>query len=57
MRDFDDIVIGDLEKHSAIEYLSYIVSKLDELDSDDTFGTQGWRYLFDLENTPDDEDE
>ena len=38
-------------KDSAVrELLQKIVDKLDELDGEDYFGTEGWKHFFDIED-------
>lgn len=39
-----------LSEEGAKEYLRNLIEKLDELDDDDYFGTEGWRHLLGLEN-------
>jgi len=42
--------IDKLTPDAVKEYLKQIVEHLDELDGDDTFGTEGWRYSFGFED-------
>lgn len=39
-----------LSEEGAKEYLRELISKLDNLDEEDFFGTQGWRHYFQLED-------
>lgn len=32
------------------EVLQAVVDRLDDLDGDDAFGTEGWRHTFDMED-------
>jgi hypothetical protein len=45
-----NINIEDLEGHQAKTILQDIVEKLDELDGEDFFGTEGWRVFLGLED-------
>lgn len=44
------IDIDDLTESQMRDMLSQIVDKLDELDEDDYFGTEGWRHFFGIED-------
>ena len=37
-------------KETLVELLEQLVKKLDELDQDDFFGSEGWRQYLDLTN-------
>lgn len=37
------------ELMSVFEYLDYLENKLDDLDDEDSFGSEGWRHFFGLE--------
>jgi hypothetical protein len=39
-----------LSEEGAKEYLKDLIQKLDEVDEDDFFGTEGWRHYFGLED-------
>lgn len=39
-----------LSEEGAKQLLRDIISQLDELDGEDYFGTEGWRYSFNLED-------
>jgi hypothetical protein len=43
------IDIDDLTEEQAKNLLSQLVSKLDELDDEDFFGTEGWRHFFGID--------
>lgn len=38
--------VNNLKEEAVRAELIELRDKLDELDGDDTFGTQGWRYAF-----------
>jgi len=42
--------VQDLTEESAKEYLQEIINKLDELDCEDFFGTEGWKHVFGYED-------
>ena len=42
--------IEDMTEEAAKELLKKIVTKLDELDGDDFFGTEGWKHYIGLGN-------
>lgn len=42
--------VDKLSEKDAKELLKQIIKHLDELDYDDTFGTEGWRHSFGLED-------
>ncbi len=42
--------INDLTEESAKLYLQEIIYKLDELDCEDFFGTEGWKHMFGYED-------
>lgn len=44
------IDIDDLTEEQTRNMLSQIVDKLDELDEEDHFGTEGWRHFFGIED-------
>ena len=39
-----------MTKEGLIEVLTKLVKKLDELDGEDFFGTEGWRHFLELED-------
>lgn len=39
-----------LSEEGAKDYLRNLIEKLDELDEDDYFGTEGWRHRFGLDD-------
>lgn len=41
--------IKNLSEKAAKEILQKLVRRLDEGDSEDEFGTEGWRHSFDIE--------
>lgn len=43
------IDIDDMKEEAAINLLKVIVEKLDELDLDDFFGSEGWKHHFGVE--------
>lgn len=43
-----DINIREMTEQQAKNWLITIVSKLDELDNDDYFGTEGWVHFMGL---------
>lgn len=46
-----DLSLSKNEKYEAVrDELIHIRDKLDELDQDDYFGTQGWKYQFGMED-------
>lgn len=42
--------VENLSEKAAREILSKLIIMLDELDGDDFFGTQGWRYYLNMED-------
>ena len=42
--------ISKLSEDGAKELLNEIISKLDDLDGDDFFGTEGWRHYLGIED-------
>lgn len=44
------IEINELTEEQAKSLLKTLVIKLDELDSEDCFGTEGWKHYFGFEN-------
>jgi hypothetical protein len=42
--------VSKLTEEAAKEMLVFIMDKLDELDEDDTFGTEGWRHDFEMDD-------
>lgn len=42
--------IDKLSEQGAKDLLKQIIAKLDELDEEDCFGTEGWRHTFGLED-------
>lgn len=44
-----DIAIEKMTEEQAKEWLEKLVNKLNELDNDDFFGTEGWQHFFGLE--------
>jgi hypothetical protein len=44
------IEIKKMTEEQAKELLEKIVNKLDELDGEDFFGTEGWKHHFGLED-------
>ena len=42
--------VKDLTEEAAKDLLGKIITKLDELDSDDFFGSEGWKHFMDLED-------
>lgn len=36
--------VDDLTGDAAKEYLKELIEKLDDLDADDFFGSEGWRH-------------
>ena len=38
-----------LSEEGAKDYLRDLIEKLDELDNEDFFGTEGWRHYFGLD--------
>lgn len=45
-----DIPISEMTEQQAKKMLTLIVDKLDELDCEDYFGTEGWKHQFGLED-------
>ena len=45
-----DIQIDKMTEKQAKKWLRKIVDKLDELDNDDFFGTEGWKHLMGFED-------
>ena len=37
-------------KQELLDVLENLIDKLDELDKEDFFGTEGWRHFLDLED-------
>jgi hypothetical protein len=44
-----EISIDKLTEEQAKEWLKKIIQKLDELDNDDFFGTEGWKHYLGFE--------
>lgn len=42
--------VDKLSEQGAKEILKQIIAKLDDLDQEDYFGTEGWRHTFGLED-------
>jgi len=42
--------VQDLTEESAKQYLQEIINKLDELDCEDFFGSEGWKHYFGFED-------
>lgn len=42
--------VNDLKDDKAKEYLKKIIEKLDELDCDDFFGSEGWKHYLGFED-------
>lgn len=42
--------IDRLDKESLVLILSELISRLDKLDEEDFFGTEGWRHFLDMEH-------
>lgn len=42
--------VNDLKEIPAKKLLKKIIKKLDELDCEDFFGTEGWKHMFGLED-------
>ncbi len=42
--------ISDMTEQAAKDLLKKIVDKLDELDGDDFFGSEGWKHYIGLED-------
>ena len=42
--------IEDLTEEAKTKYLTLIIDKLDELDQEDFFGSEGWKHYFGLED-------
>ena len=42
--------IEDLTEQAAKEYLQIIINKLDDLDCEDFFGSEGWKHMLDFED-------
>lgn len=45
-----DIPIQDMTEQQAKDWLKEIVDKLDELDLEDFFGTEGWKHCMGFED-------
>jgi hypothetical protein len=45
-----NISIEKLTEEQAKELLQEIINKLDELDEDDYFGSEGWRHFLGFED-------
>jgi hypothetical protein len=45
-----NIPISEMTEAQAKKMLQMIVDKLDELDGEDYFGTEGWKHFFGLED-------
>lgn len=45
-----DMKAKNLTEKAAKELLQKIMDKLDELDDEDFFGTEGWKHMFGLED-------
>lgn len=43
-------IVKDLTEKAAKKWLKKLISKLDELDEHDFFGTQGWRHFMSIED-------
>lgn len=44
------VKINDMTEDQAKKTLKIIIAKLNELDNDDFFGTEGWRHFFGLDD-------
>ena len=44
------IEVSDMSEESAKRLLNRIIFKLDELDEEDFFGTEGWKHYLGLED-------
>lgn len=42
--------IQDLTEEAAKQYLQELIDKLDELDCDDFFGSEGWKHHLGFED-------
>ena len=42
--------VDNMTEESMKSYLKTIISKLDDLDNDDFFGTEGWRHFMGFED-------
>jgi len=42
--------VDNLKPKIAIQLLKTIVAKLDSLDEDDYFGSEGWKHFFGVED-------
>lgn len=42
--------VNDLTEKAVREHLKLFIEKLDELDEEDFFGTEGWKHEFGLED-------
>ena len=42
--------VNDLTEESAKRYLQEIMDKLDELDAEDYFGSEGWKHYLGFED-------
>lgn len=43
------IKVNKMTEKQAKELLELIIEKLNELDEDDYFGTEGWEHFFELD--------
>lgn len=43
------INVDDMNNPAVRKILKQIIEKLDELDCDDYFGTEGWKHMFGIE--------
>lgn len=43
------IKVEEMTEKQAKKYLELIINKLEELDEDDYFGTEGWEHFFGLD--------
>lgn len=41
--------VNNLKEEAAREELIFLRNELDNLDEDDYFGTQGWKYFFGID--------
>lgn len=42
--------VNDLTEKAAKEHLQKIIYKLDDLDCEDFFGSEGWKHMFGYED-------
>lgn len=42
--------VNDLTEESAKQYLKEIIEKLNELDNEDFFGSEGWKHYMGFED-------